>query len=496
MTATKVKTNAPTQEQSRALARRAERAARNMVAVAKGHGVPRDQFTNFVRHGIVLQNRQWAASAAARSCDAEDGPDKIGYGGSRGGGKTHWLFTQLACDDCQRQPGLKVLLLRKSGKAIKEQVRDLLRLLKGLTYTWTPSAGLGVIEFENGSKIILGHFKDDRDIDTYLGLEYDVIAIEEATTLSKSKVDDLMTCLRTSKPDWRPRAYFTTNPGNIGHAWFKALFIAPFRAGEETETRFIPATVDDNKFVNKGYRKQLSRLTGWKKKAWLEGDWDIMAGQFFTNFRAEFEGLAHHVRSVIDVQKGWRLWGALDYGFNHWTVFYLLASDGDGNIYILDEHAARGWQIERHCDAMKALLARNGVEVYQLREIVAGTDCFARNEDGGTIATKYEEFGFRLTPANTDRINGAAELLSRLGDVEAKDLEGNPDPIRPRLFIHKRCVRLVECLPLLQHDPKRPDDVKKWDCDEEGNGGDDPYDACRYGVMAGYKSQFVEAGSF
>jgi hypothetical protein len=47
-------------------------------------------------------------------------------------------------------------------------------------------------------------------------------------------------------------------------------------------------------------------------------------------------------------------------------------------------------------------------------------------------------------------------------------------PVKPaRLFIHERCARLIECLPLLQHDPNRPEDVLKMDCDEDGLGGDD-----------------------
>lgn len=490
------KTTKHLKTKSKAFFQKALVAARNMVNVARAAGVPRDQFSNFVRAGVVLQPRQWAASAAARLCDREDGPDKIGYGGARGGGKSHWLFTQLAVDDCQRCPGLKVLLLRKSGKAVKEQVRDLLRLLKGIEYTWTPSAGLGVIEFANGSRIILGHFKDDRDIDAYLGLEYDVIGIEEATTLSQSKVDDILTCLRTSKPNWRPRAYFTTNPGNIGHAWFKALFIVPFRTNSESDTRFISATVDDNKFVNKGYRKQLDRLSGWKKKAWRDGDWDIMAGAFFTTFRQEFEGKPHHVRPSMDPQKSWRYWMALDYGFNHWTMVYLLAADGDGSVYILDEHGARGWLIERHCAAMKAMLERNKIKQHQIRKIVAGHDVFAKDDSGATIADKYKKNGWTLEPATVDRINGAAEILDRLGDLEAIDENKEPAPIAPRLFIHQRCTRLIECLPLLQHDPRRPEDVLKWDCDEQGNGGDDPYDAARYGIMEARNAKFATSASW
>ena len=48
------------------------------------------------------------------------------------------------------------------------------------------------------------------------------------------------------------------------------------------------------------------------------------------------------------------------------------------------------------------------------------------------------------------------------------------------LFIRERCTRLLETLPVLQHDPNRPEDVLKVDADEEGVGGDDAADALRY----------------
>ncbi len=80
-------------------------------------GCPEEQIRNFVRAKVLLQERQLAASAAARSCDQADGPTAIGYGGARGGGKSHWLLAQMGADDCQRVPGLKCLLLRKVGKA-------------------------------------------------------------------------------------------------------------------------------------------------------------------------------------------------------------------------------------------------------------------------------------------------------------------------------------------------------------------------------------------
>jgi len=66
-------------------------------------------------------------------------------------------------------------------------------------------------------------------------------------------------------------------------------------------------------------------------------------------------------------------------------------------------------------------------------------------------------------------------VLRRLGDVEGG--------IAPSLFIFRTCARLLDCLPALEHDPHRPEDVLKWDTDDEGSGGDDPYDALRYGLL-------------
>ncbi len=444
-------------------------------------GCPPGQLENFARTGITLQPRQLAASAAARSCDSTHGPTAVGYGGARGGGKSFWLLAQMGADDCQRVPGLKCLLLRKVGKSNLENFEDLRRrLFHRLPHEF--SASRGQLTFANGS---------------YLGLEYDVIGIEEATTLTSRKHQDITTCCRTSKvlpggQNWRPRMYSTTNPGGVGHAWYRAKFIVPYQRGEEKETRFIPARVTDNRFTNDEYVHVLESLTGWQSRAWFEGDWDIAAGQFFTTFRREV-----HVIDDFDGSRAREWFCALDYGYTHYTVALLGCQDGDGSVFVLDEHAERQWLPQRHAAAIEAMLGRHKlsgaqvmrgqprlsmrirIETYarplqlsDLERFVAGTDVFSRQSDGTTVAEQYRRAGIRLSPANTDRINGWASILQRLGDADAG--------IRPSLFIHRRCARLIECLANLQHDPARPEDVLKSDVDEGGLGGDDAADALRY----------------
>ena len=439
--------------------------------VGRRAGCPKAQMDRFQLADVILQERQLVASAAARACDKPDGPTAIGYGGARGGGKSHWLLAQMGADDCQRVPGLKCLLLRKVGKANLEHFEDLRRRLFGkLDHEF--SAFRGILSFDNGSRIIAGHFQNEKDIDAYLGLEYDVIGIEEATTLTARKYQDITTCCRTSKPNWRPRIYSTTNPGGVGHAWYRTRFVAPMLERRETETRFIAARVTDNRWNNPEYVRVLQGLSGWQKRAWLDGDWDIAAGQYFTTLRREV-----HVVEDFDDTRAREWFVALDYGFAHYTVALLGCTDGDGNLFVVDEHAERLWLPQRHAAAIKAMLARHKVgdrklEVGDLKRFVAGADVFSRQSDGTTIAAQYARHGITLRCANTDRINGWAEILTRFGDVEAD--------IRPSLFIHKRCGRLIETLPTLQHDPNRPEDVLKVDADDDGVGGDDAADALRY----------------
>jgi hypothetical protein len=472
-----------------------------LVSLGLEAGCPHDQIQNFLFARCALHARQLAASAAARLCDQPDGPLAIGFGGARGGGKTHWLLAQMGLDDCQRYPGLKCLLLRKVGKSNLENFGDFRKqLFARLPHKFSKSQG--ELVFPNGSLIRIDHFQSEKDLEKYIGLQYDVVGVEEATTLTHRKYLDILSCTRTSKPNWRPRIYSTTNPGGVGHRWYKATFIVPFRSNQEADTRFFPALVTDNKFLNPGYKKQLEQEVGWRLDSWRYGSWDFPAGQFFENFRHEI-----HVLKDFDENRGVEWFAAMDYGYSHHTVVLLGCVDCDGNLFVVDEHAERGWLPQQHVRAINSMLARHGLSdggsasvpagchtltgkvpkgymplvfppghVHRrprsLDRFVAGIDVFNKRGTGVSIAAEYAQLGVALWPANMDRINGWAAILHGLGDAA--------NGLAPKLFIHERCSRLIECLPNLQHDPNRAEDVLKDDADEHGLGGDDAADALRY----------------
>jgi phage terminase large subunit len=181
----------------------------------------------------------------------------------------------------------------------------------------------------------------------------------------------------------------------------------------------------------------------------------------------------------------------MDYGFTHYTVVLLGLPDGDGNMFIVDEHAERLWLPQRHAPAIQAMLRgiehaddvvkperrrehKRPLELPDLKRFVAGGRMCSANR---ATARRWRAICEARDPAdacaNTDRINGWAEILHRASAIRMR-------AFAPKLFIHERCARLLECLPSLQHDPNRPEDVLKVDADEDGVGGDDAADALRY----------------
>ena len=457
-------------------------------------GCDLEQLKNFFKAGMFLQPKQLEMSAAARACDKrcpacqakydagrelpvdcpDCGPIYVGVGGARGGGKSAWLFAQICLDDCQRYPGLKFLYARKTLSSAREQIRDLLlKTCRNTPHNYREQAG--IIEFPNGSYVIIKHFKDEKDIDGFLGQEYDGIAVEELTTFSYDKWKNLMTCLRTSKPGWRPRFYAAWNWGGIGHFWTMNTFYIPYEQKRERQTRYILARVDDNKHNNPEYVNTLKSLTGWKYQSWYLGDPHFQAGQFFTMWNPSWHVYpnAHVAFNENDAVR----WAAsLDYGFSHPSCFLLHCIDKAGNSYTVDEEHHQESVIEENAEFFKAMLRRHKLEMSELDYIAAGRDCFSRKQDGRTIAMDYADNGIELVAVEIDRVNAWAVMQQKLGDP-AKG-------INPTWFIHEKCKNLIAQIPLAQNHEKRAGDIEKMNADENGEGGDDSLESARNYLVA------------
>ena len=274
----------------------------------------------------------------------------IAYGGARGGGKS-WAMRRKFVLLAFRYAGLRLLLLRRTLPELNEN--HVLPLQKELTGAVTYLATQRAFLFPNGSRIKLGYCDREADVFQYQGQEYDVIGLEEATHFTETQMQFLTTCNRSVRTDFSPRMYYTCNPGGVGHAWVKRLFIdRDYRNCERAEDYvFIPARVTDNPVLletNPQYLETLENLPEHLKKAYLDGNWDVLEGQFFP----EFDRSVHVVRPTR-LPMEWKRFRAMDWGYNDPCCVLWFAVAPEGKLYVyrelylrktLDNARIPGWQ--------------------------------------------------------------------------------------------------------------------------------------------------------
>ena len=244
------------------------------IETARKFNAPRQQVDDLLHRGHIPLPWQWEFHAIAREADRKGGPVDIGLGGARGPGKSHAILAQVALDDCQRVNGLKGLFLRQTGVAAQESFSDLIdKVVVGrVEYRRTGQT----LSFPNNSRIILGGFKDERDIDKYIGIEYDVIIVEELNQLTEDKHTKLRGSLRTSKPNWRPRLYTSFNPGGIGHCIPSGQVLTPegwieisdvkvddyVLSDDDGETKFVKV----DQVIKEDYNGNLYQSSNWSAR--------------------------------------------------------------------------------------------------------------------------------------------------------------------------------------------------------------------------------------
>jgi phage terminase large subunit len=388
----------------------------------------------------------------------------IAYGGARGGGKS-WAMRRKFVLLALKYAGLRLLLLRRTLPELRENhVLPLMAELAGFAkYREDEKAFI----LPNGSRIKLGYCDTERDVYQYQGQEYDVIGLEEATHFTESQKDFLTTCNRSTRTDFKPRMYYTANPGNVGHTWFKRLFIdRDYRGSERPEDYvFIPARVYDNKVLmdtNPEYVQTLENLPEDLRRAHLEGDWDSFIGQVFREFRREV-----HVCRPFSIPADWRRWRAIDYGYSAPACCLWFAIAPDETVYVYRELYVT--QVRAAELAQKIIELSRGEDV-----IYTYADPSMWNKtghEGESIEETMRQYGLLLDKADNDRLHGKQRVHDYLTVFEGSD--GRP---RSRLQIFESCINLIRTLPQLVYDERKVEDV-------DTSGEDHAYDALRYGLM-------------
>lgn len=328
-------------------------------------------------------------------------------------------------------------------------------------------------------------------------------------------------------PDGRPlppiplETFATCNPHGVGHTWVKRRFIdvAPFGkiVGNEVEIEY-PAIDDKPARTVQVRRTQMTFRGHWSenpnldplyiaglykesdenvRKAWLNGDWDIVAGGALDDVWDR----STHVIPRVAVPKGWLVDRALDWGSSHPASVGWFAEANGEEIELPDGRTiapAPGtiiqiaeWYLTKEIGSniglkLSAKDVAKGIVEREAKLIADGwivgksspgpaDNQIANINDSGqdTIEKVMMDHGVHWTKSDKSpgtRTTGLQLIRDRL--EASKRQEG------PGLLFMANCVASISTIPILPRDSDKPDDI---DTDAE----DHPYDMVRYRVLKG-----------
>jgi phage terminase large subunit len=424
------------------------------------------------------------------------------FGGAAGPGKSKALLME-AIGQALDHPGSNTLLLRRTFPELEQSLLLYFRRDVSRSAYKSYQDSKHLVTWWNGSTTRFGYCQNENDVYQYQGAEFLFIGIDELTLFTLRQWQFLTSRNRCPIPGAFPCMAGATNPGNIGHAWVKSLWIdqTPAAGMEDAEQydpndyAFIPARVTDNPIYasDENYLKTLRALPSNLRRAFLDGDWDVFAGQYFDRF----DPASNVARAEeFEWRQWWPRWISLDWGFEHPAAAYWHAAvpptkpasscqTADGMTTVTTgrtsgkkvvtyrefvTHHMSPRELAREIIARSLCNNDTITEREKIDAIYISPDAFARRTDEASIAEQmgdvFAEAGFpRPVPADNDRVGGWMLMYQMLDAGE--------------WVVTDNCIELIRTLPTLVRDSARVEDIEKMD-------GDDPADAARYGLKSRY----------
>lgn len=435
----------------------------------------------------------WAPQAGPQHALVQCPYPEILFGGARGGGKTDGILGKYAIKEKRWGPGFNAVFFRKE----MPQQDDLIERAKEIYLPTGARFSEQKKQFAmpHGGRIRFRPLESIADAEKYQGQSLSDAAVEEAGNYPMpAPIDRLFGCLRSSH-GVPIQLLLTANPGGPGHHWIKQRYIDPAPLGmkrivrilpnkKEHHSVYIPSKIADNRIMLAKDPDYVSRLylVGSVElvRAWLEGDWNVIAGAYFPEFSLE-----RHVCHPFPIPDHWARIRMGDWGSAR-PFCILWAAVSDGSL----EGIARG--------ALVIYREWYGVKMKDNGEFDPNVGCQkTAQEVGAGIRTAEGQEKMTdevLDPAAFARDGGPsiAERMNlnwRRADnarVARSGAMGGWDEVRARLkgdddgaqvVIFHTCSHLIRTLPALQHDPHKAEDV-------DTNGEDHAPDALRYGCMS------------
>lgn len=396
--------------------------------------------------------------------------DQLVYGGAKGGGKSCAIVMEALAYGIE-YPEAKIYLFRETYDDLESNLISEMKS-KWPTELYSYNESKHIATLFNGTKVMFRYIRNKKDADRYQGRSMDFVGVDELTKFDKDWIQILLSCLRSPK-GYPPRFRGTCNPGGRGHAWVKEDFVLGTNYGEVLLTdyitggkiQFIPASVYDNVILmenDPNYVKRLEHLPENEKRAFLYGDWDIFAGQYFPEWRQD-----KHVVEPFAIPDHWRKWRAMDWGFNDNCSVGWYAADEDGRVYKYRQLYVREMLAS---DIAKKVVELTGKE--NIRYTVAGHDCWqVRGNDhsqGESIAETFAKNGVPLEKADIARVVGWQRVREYLKDGADE---------KPMFLVFSTCADTVRTFPMQIYDDRNIEDL-------DDSIEDHAVDETRYSLMS------------
>lgn len=417
------------------------------------------------------------------------------YGGARGGGKTDGVlgeWVQHAFIYGAMANGLMIRRQRTELYDTIERSRQLYSLI-GAKFNETEK----LWRFPNGARLRFAYLENDSDAEMYQGHSYTRLYVEEIGNFpTPAPIKRLIATLR-SAAGVPCRMIATGNPGGPGHQWVKARYIDPAPEGRVIltdamtglERCYIPARVTDNKAMmasDPGYIGRL-KASGSPElvRAWLDGDWTVIAGSFFPEFTP-----AKHVVRPLELPPHWQRFRAADWGSaKPFSIGWYAVSEGDMPQFprgalikyrewygMKDGEPNVGLKLTAEKVA-EGILERDDPD-YEFKWPHSVLDPAAFSRDGGPSIAERMATHSRGRVVWREADNKRVAQRGAMGgwDQLRARLQGDEDE-RPMLYFFSTCVHTIRTLPALQHDDGKPEDV-------DSDGEDHAPDETRYACMS------------
>ena len=410
----------------------------------------------------------------ALSCPAFE----LFYGGAAGGGKSDFLLMDFLAGCNEGRGAWRGILFRRTYKELEELIIRAKELYTPLGAHYQKTEN--VFTFPTGSFLRLRYLERDDDVGSYQGHQYTWVGFDELGNYATDYCYLYMISRLRSAAGLKCYMRATGNPGGVGHSWIKMRFIDGKKPNtiytdEMGRTRcFIPSLLDDNRILMKNdpeYEKNLTLLPRYLYEALRRGNWDIIAGAAFEEFRRE-----EHVIKPFALESGqWFKFCAMDWGYAKPFSIGWWAVNNEGRmiryreLYGCEKGEANKGVKKSASEVAKeayALSVAEGVTV-----MVADPAVWSKTDKEASIAEKFEVAGWKMIKANNERINGKMQLHQLL---KTKGEDG-----KPMLLVFDTCFDFIRTIPLLLPSKVHPEDI---DTAME----DHIYDETRYAIMSEY----------